>query len=130
MREISAGVVVRGARIVATMGPMRSPSTRRASVKMTEGHHPFAVTFAIPCSTPGLRFLCRESFDRKRSHFDYPLASRFEEMDCLVFFDDVLVPWERVFLLGDIDLVNGTGLKNPRFEAFDPSGRSQESCQV
>src|SRR5438270_354610 len=60
------------------------------------------------CGTPGLKFLCRESFDLGRSHFDHPLGSRFEEMDCVVFFDDVLVPWERVFLLGDVDLLNRT----------------------
>ena len=64
------------------------------------------LNFAIPCSTPGLKFLCRESFDMGRSHFDHPLGSRFEEMDATVFFDDVLVPWERVFLLGDADLLN------------------------
>ncbi len=96
MRETDAGIVVRGARILATLGPH------------AETHSPFAVSFAIPCGTPGLRFLCRESFDLGRSHFDHPLGSRFEEMDCIVFFDDVLVPWERVFLLGDVDLLNRT----------------------
>ena len=63
-------------------------------------------SFSIPCDTPGLKFLCRESFDLGRSHFNHPLGSRFEEMDAVVFFDDVLVPWERVFLLGDVDLCN------------------------
>ena len=57
----------------------------------------YALAFAIPCGTPGLRFLCRESFDLGRSHFDYPLGFRSEEMDCIVFFDDVLVSWERCF---------------------------------
>src|SRR5690349_16871478 len=76
----------------------------------TEKHSPFAINFAIPCGTPGLKFLCRESFDLRRSRFDHPLGSRFEEMDCVVFFDDVLVPWERVFVLGDVDLINGTAL--------------------
>jgi 4-hydroxyphenylacetate 3-monooxygenase len=51
-------------------------------------------------------FQCRESFDLGRSHFDHPLSVRFEEMDAIVFFDDVLVPWERVFLLGDVELCN------------------------
>jgi 4-hydroxyphenylacetate 3-monooxygenase len=111
-RETDAGVVVRGARVLATLGPLAdeiavySPRLGR----LTETHNPFAISFAIPCGSPGLRFLCRESFDLGRSHFDHPLGSRFEEMDCVVFFDDVLVPWERVFLLGDVDLVNGTGL--------------------
>ena len=110
VRETDAGIVVRGARILATLGPLAdeiavySPRLGR----LTETHSPFALNFAIPCSTPGLRFLCRESFDLGRSHFDHPLGSRFEEMDCVVFFDDVQVPWERVFLLGDVALINGT----------------------
>jgi len=134
MRETSAGVVVRGARILATLGPMAdeiavySPRLGR----MSEGHNPFAVTFAIPCSTPGLRFLCRESFDLERSHFDHPLASRFEEMDCVVFFDDVLVPWERVFLLGDVDLVNGAGLKThaSRHSAHQGAAKNLAKCEL
>jgi len=110
VRETDAGVVVHGARILATLGPLAdeiavySPRVARH----TETHSPFALNFAIPCAAPGLKFLCRESFDLGRSHFEHPLGSRFEEMDCVVFFDNVLVPWERVFLLGDVDLLNGT----------------------
>ena len=112
VRETDVGVVVRGARVLATLAPMSdeiavySPRVARH----TEKHSPFAINFAIPCGTPGLRFLCRESFDLGRSRFDHPLGSRFEEMDCVVFFDDVLVPWERVFVLGDVDLINGTAM--------------------
>jgi 4-hydroxyphenylacetate 3-monooxygenase len=110
VRETDAGIVVRGARVLATLGPLSDEiavySPRLA--RMASGHSPFALNFAIPCGTPGLRFLCRESFDQGRSRFDHPLASRFEEMDCVVFFDDVLVPWERVFVLGDVDMINAT----------------------
>jgi 4-hydroxyphenylacetate 3-monooxygenase len=110
VRETSAGVIVRGARVLATLGPL-SDEIAVYSPRLgqyAEPHSPFALSFAIPCGTPGLRFLCRDSFDTGGSHFDHPLASRFEEMDCVVFFDDVLVPWERVFLLGDVDRLNGT----------------------
>jgi len=107
-KETSAGIVVKGARILATLGPLSdeiavySPRLARHS----DDHSPFAMSFSIPCGTPGLKFLCRDSFDLGRSHFDHPLGSRFEEMDCIVFFDDVLVPWERVFLLYDVDRLN------------------------
>src|SRR5437016_4342180 len=110
VRETDAGIVVRGARILATLGPLAdeiavySPRLARHS----EDHSPFAVNFAIPCGAKGLKFLCRDSFDLGRSHFDHPLGSRFEEMDCVVFFDDVLVPWERVFLLYDVNRLNAT----------------------
>jgi 4-hydroxyphenylacetate 3-monooxygenase len=110
VRETDAGIIVRGARVLATLGPLADEigvySPRMA--RHTESHSPFAVSFAIPCGTKGLRFLCRDSFDPDGSHFDHPLATRFEEMDCIVFFDDVLVPWERVFLLGDVDRLNAT----------------------
>ena len=112
VRETDAGIVVRGARVLATLGPMSDEiavySPRLA--QHADTHSPFALNFAIPCGTPGVKFLCRESFDLGRSHFDHPLGSRFEEMDCVVFFDDVLVPWERVFVLGDVGLINGTGM--------------------
>jgi 4-hydroxyphenylacetate 3-monooxygenase len=110
IRETDAGIIVRGARILATLAPLSdeiavySPRLARHS----DEHSPFAMNFAIPCNTKGLRFLCRDSFDLGRSHFDHPLGSRFEEMDCVVFFDDVLVPWERVFLLYDVERLNAT----------------------
>src|SRR6266852_9744352 len=134
MRETDAGIVVRGARILATLGPLSDEiavySLRLA--RHAETHSPFAVSFAIPCGTPGLRFLCRESFDLGRSHFDHPLGSRFEEMDCVVFFDDVLVPWERVFLLGDVDLVNGAALKThaSRHSAHQGAAKNLAKCEL
>src|ERR1700676_1308681 len=109
-RETDSGIIVRGARILATLGPLSdeiavySPRLARPS----EEHSPFAMNFSIPCGTKGLNFLCRDSFDLGRSHFDHPLGSRFEEMDCVVFFDNVLVPWERVFLLYDVNRLNAT----------------------
>ena len=110
VRQTDAGIVVRGARILATLGPLADEIGVYAPrlARHSESHSPFAVSFAIPCSTKGLRFLCRDSFDPDGSHFDHPLATRFEEMDCIVFFDDVVVPWERVFQLGDVDRLNAT----------------------
>jgi aromatic ring hydroxylase len=52
----------------------------------------------------GLRFICREGIDYGRHH---PLGSRFDEIDAVVVFDDVRVPWERVFMLGHPELCNG-----------------------
>ncbi len=103
------GIVVRGCRMLATLAPVSEellvfPST---VLKAEPAAEPFALAFAIPCNTKGVRFLCRDSFDPGHSHFDYPLSSRFEEMDCVVLFDDVLVPWERVFICGDVARCNG-----------------------
>jgi 4-hydroxyphenylacetate 3-monooxygenase len=109
VRDTDAGLIVHGSRVLATLGPISDEiaiySPRMRKMKEEEERR-YALAFSIPCGTPGLKFLCRESFDLGRSHFDHPLGSRFEEMDAIVFFDNVLVPWERVFLLGDVDRLN------------------------
>jgi len=102
-----AGLVIRGCRMLATL-PLSDeimvfPSTL---LKNQEEDAPYAFGFCIPNHTPGLKFLCRESFDYGRSRYDHPLGSRFEEMDAVVVFDDVFVPWENVFLYQDVARCN------------------------
>ena len=104
VRETDAGVIVRGCRMLATLPIAHEIACYPIRPEAGEKH---ALFFALPCDTLGMRFLCRESFDYGRSHFDHPLGSRFEELDAVVLFDDVLVPWERVFILGDVEIANG-----------------------
>ena len=118
VRETDSGVVVRGSRVLATLGPLADeimvyPARSHRLAGGAPAQYSFA--FALPCNTPGLKFACRESYDLGRSHFDHPLGSRFEEMDAIVFFDDVLVPWERVFLLGDVELANNLSMSTNQY---------------
>ncbi|CAI8038804.1 Anthranilate 3-monooxygenase oxygenase component [Geodia barretti] len=101
VQQTDAGLVVRGSRVLATLGPIsdESPSIPLASHRWRTYDWKHSFSFSIPCDTPGEVPVPAEP-GRSRSHFDHPLGSRFEEMDAVVFFDDVLVPWERVFLLG------------------------------
>jgi 4-hydroxyphenylacetate 3-monooxygenase len=105
--ETDAGIVVRGCRMLATLPIadeiMVFPSTL---LKNTAEDAPYAFGFVIPNDTAGLRFICRESVDYGKSHFDHPLGSRFEEMDAVVVFDDVLVPWENVLLYRNVEHCN------------------------
>jgi 4-hydroxyphenylacetate 3-monooxygenase len=108
-REDDNGIVVRGARLLATIGPFADellvfPST---VLRGTADDKPYSFAFAIPTDAPGLKFIAREPFDYGRSHFDHPLGSRFDESDAVVVFDDVHVPYERCFTLGDPELGNG-----------------------
>lgn len=133
VRETSRGIVVRGARVLATLGPI-SDEIAVYSPRLgqyAEDHSPFALAFAIPCGAPGLRFLCRDSFDLGRSHFDHPLGSRFEEMDCIVFFDDVEVPWDRVFIYGDVGLLNGaaTGTHYSAHSSHQGAAKNLAKCE-
>ena len=59
-----------------------------------------------------MRLLCRESFDYGRSHYDHPLGSRFDEIDAVAIFDDVLVPYERCFMIRHPELLTRGRLYN------------------
>lgn len=96
VKKTNDGIIIKGARLLATQGGLTDEILVFSTPKLLcEPEEAFA--FSIPSNTEGLRFICRESFVGGTSTFNYPLSSRFEEMDSLVVFDNVLVPWERVF---------------------------------
>lgn len=108
VKETDAGIVVTGARLLATLGPLADeievfPSTL---LKASDENIPFSFAFSIPVNTKGVRMICRDSYDHGKSTFDAPLSSRFEEMDAVITFDKVLVPWERVFMYREPLLCN------------------------
>lgn len=108
VKETDAGIIVKGARLLATLGPHSDeievfPSTL---LKASKDNFKFAFAFALPINTKGIRLICRDTYDHGKSHFDAPLSSRFEEMDAVVIFDNVLVPWERLFMYRDPLLCN------------------------
>ena len=106
VRETDAGIVVRGARMLSTLAPFANELWVGPFYPRRPGEEDYALCFAMPMGTPGLRFLCREPYDLGRGLFDRPLSSRFDEEDALAIFDDVLVPWERVFVAGDLTAYN------------------------
>jgi 4-hydroxyphenylacetate 3-monooxygenase len=106
--ERDGGIVVRGARMLATIAPIADellvfPST---VLRGTPEDAPYSFAFAIPNDAPGLRYLCRTSLYNGGSIHDEPLASRYEEMDAVAVFDDVFVPGDRIFMLGNPQLCN------------------------
>lgn len=107
VEENDRGIVVRGARMLATLAPLADEMLIYNLPGLRPGDERHAAVFAVPIDAPGLRLITRELYDDgSRNSFDHPLAANFEEPDCLVVFDDVLVPWERVFLHGDVELAN------------------------
>jgi 4-hydroxyphenylacetate 3-monooxygenase oxygenase component len=114
--ETASGIVVRGARILATLAPFADEIAVYPGLPLPAGAEAYALAFAIPVDTPGLIFLCRDSAATPEAHpFDRPLSSRFDEQDAFVIFDDVEIPHERLFLDGDVGIYNGvtrTGLQD------------------
>jgi 4-hydroxyphenylacetate 3-monooxygenase len=95
------GIVVRGARVLATLAPFADEIAVYPALPLPEGADAYGVSFCIPMGTPGLKFLCRDSVSTPRNLFDHPLSSRFDEQDAFVVFDDVEVPRDRVFIDGN-----------------------------
>jgi 4-hydroxyphenylacetate 3-monooxygenase len=114
--ETASGIVVRGARILATLAPFADEIAVYPSLPLPAGAEAYALAFSIPVDTPGLIFLCRDSVSTPNAHpFDRPLSSRFDEQDAFVIFDDVEIPQACLFLDGDVDVYNTvttTGLRN------------------
>lgn len=105
--ETEDSIIVRGARMLATLAPFSDelvvyPSNSGKGIRIEDKK--YALCFGIPMDTPGLKFICRDSYSKERDIFDYPLSSRFDEMDAVVIFDDVHIPKNRVFLDGNTEL--------------------------
>jgi 4-hydroxyphenylacetate 3-monooxygenase oxygenase component len=107
VEEKKNGLIVRGAKMLATHGPTADELLVYPLPGIRAGDERHVLAFGISTATPGLRFICREPFDTgAQSEWDHPLGARFEEPDAVCVFDDVLIPWERVFLYNDVAMGN------------------------
>lgn len=105
LREDDRGIVVRGAKQLTTLAPFAHEVLVYLSASFAQrGAEEFVVWFSLPLNAPGLHILCREPFGGSPHGHAHPFAARYDEQDAMLFFDDVAVPWERVFLLGDAPL--------------------------
>ena len=97
VKETDAGIVVRGAKYETA-----AAYANQAFVKPTIANwgddklSDYALGFICDMGAPGLKHICRTGFTGRAPAADYPLANRFDEVDTLLVFDDVLVPWENV----------------------------------
>ena len=101
--EDAAGLTVHGAKMLATGAIMANEILVTSIQPLQPGDENYAITFAVPIATPGLKVLSRKSYEQSAgSVFDNPFAARFDENDAVIYFDQVRVPWERVFVDRDI----------------------------
>ena len=103
--EDASGITIRGAKLFATSAIMANEIFVGSGQPLRPGEEHLAFSCALPMGTKGLKMLSRKSFEAHApNEYDNPLAYRYDENDALVFFDDVKVPWERVFLLRNTDM--------------------------
>ncbi|AMN40710.1 4-hydroxyphenylacetate 3-hydroxylase family protein [Rhodoplanes sp. Z2-YC6860] len=102
--EDSSGITIRGAKMLGTSSIMANEVFVANLQPLRPGEERLAFSCALPMNTKGLRVLSRKSYEASAvSMFDNPISARFDENDALMYFDDVKVPWERVFVYKDTD---------------------------
>jgi 4-hydroxyphenylacetate 3-monooxygenase len=106
VEDTEHGIVVRGSRILATLAPFADEIAVYPGIPTPDAKEVHALSFCIPMSTPGLKFLCRDSTSVNTNKFDNPLSSRFDEQDAFVIFDGVEVPRERIFINANLAVYN------------------------
>ncbi len=99
----SSGITVKGSKMLVTSAIMANEVFVTCIQPLMPQDAPYAFSFAVPISTPGLKILSRKSYEwGAGSTFDNPLSSRFDENDAVLYFDEVTVPWHRVFIAQDV----------------------------
>lgn len=104
VEDTAHGILVRGARALATLAPFADEMFVYPGQPLPSEAARYALTFSIPMDTPGLKILCRDSFSVETNRFDHPFSSRFDEQDAVVIFDSVEVPRDRIFLDGQPEI--------------------------
>src|SRR5438128_10724215 len=112
--ERDGGIVVRGAQGITTSAVLADWLFIPDITPLVPGDETYAPSFVTPVSAPGVRIYPRRPYAQgTTSVFDYPLSSRFDEVDATIVFDDVLVPWEHVFIYRNVELVNAQFHESP-----------------
>ncbi len=97
VKETDAGIVVRGAKYETAAAYANQAFKKPTIANWGESQlSDYAVGFICDLGSPNLKFICRTGFAGRAPVEDYPLSNRFDEVDTLVIFDDVLIPWENV----------------------------------
>ncbi len=109
-KETDAGIIVSGAKVVATGSALTNYTFVAHHGLIPVQDKNFAAIFMIPTNAPGVKLICRTSYEMTStamgSPFDYPLSSRIDENDAVFILDKVLIPWENVFCYGDVEKAN------------------------
>jgi 4-hydroxyphenylacetate 3-monooxygenase len=104
--ERDGGIVIRGAQMLGTGAALSDFILLSCIHPLRPGDEAYAISVAVPTGADGVRLISRRPYAAAASSsFDYPLTTRFDEGDYFVVFNDVFVPWERVFIYRDVDLV-------------------------
>lgn len=106
VRRTDEGIIVRGAKLHITAASLVHELVVMPTKGMRQDETDYAVSFSVPVNTPGVKIINRSFAPPELNAFDYPSSAHHSMPEGFVVFDDVLVPWDRVFLAGEVQLAS------------------------
>jgi aromatic ring hydroxylase len=97
------GLTLRGAKVHTSCSTNAHEIIVLPTRKLSAGEEAYAVACAVPANAPGLTMLA-SGYGRSGNAFENPISAKHKMMETLTVFDDVKVPWDRVFLNGEVDM--------------------------
>jgi 4-hydroxyphenylacetate 3-monooxygenase len=126
VEERDGGIVVNGAKMIGTAAAFSDEILVGGTSPLAPQEADYALLFSTPVNAPGVKIISRVSYEAgARSVFDNPLASRFDENDALIVYDNVFVPWERVLVYRDVDVAAGQWWGTSAFVNFIHHGATR-----
>jgi 4-hydroxyphenylacetate 3-monooxygenase len=120
VEENDNGIVVRGAKYETAAAYAHQAFVKPTIAGWTdESMAPYACGFICEMNSPGLKHICRSSLGKNANPEDYPLSTRFDEIDTLLVFDNVLIPWENVLFHRSIESAQYIRTTLHRYSAFN-----------
>ena len=112
------GITLRGAKVHTSVSTNAHEIIVLPTRNMRAGDEAYAVACAVPANAPGLTMLASGYGGRKGTEFENPISSKHKMMETLTVFDDVKVPWERVFLNGEVEMAGPLAKTFVEFHRF------------
>ena len=118
VKRTDDGIVVRGAKVHTSCTTNVNEVIVLPTRAMSESDADYAVAFAIPPDTKGLSLIASPYGGSPKNNFEAPLSADRKMMETTTVFDDVFVPWERVFLAGEYDFAGPLALGFVEYHRF------------
>ena len=112
------GIIVRGAKVHTSLTPNCNEILVLPTRAMKPEDADYAIAFAVPPETPGLSMYVSPYSAGERHPWEFPLSSKHKMLETLTVFDDVFVPWERVFCYRRPELAGPIALAFVEYHRF------------
>lgn len=118
VEERKDGIVVRGAKAHTSYGPCVNEIMVIPTRSLSEKDAQYAVAFAVPANAKGVKMIASPFGGTTRNEFHNPISSQHHMVESLTIFDDVFVPWERVFMKGEAQFAGPLALTFVQYHRF------------